>query len=52
MLVVSSHLDFYKVMKTNKAVLQPIKEIAKSIDLPMVNELLKETQLADFDPLL
>lgn len=49
MLVVSSHLDFYKVMKTNKAVLQPIKEIAKSIDLPMVNELLKETQLADFE---
>ena len=45
----SSHLDFYKVMKTNKAVLQPIKEIAKSIDLPMVNELLKETQLADFE---
>lgn len=36
-------------MKKNKAVLQPIKEIAKSIDLPMVNELLKETQLADFE---
>ena len=36
-------------MKQNKEILKPVKEIAKSIDLPMVNELLKETQLADFE---
>ena len=36
-------------MAKNKAILQPIKEIAKSIDLPMVNEVLKETELADFE---
>ena len=36
-------------MAQKKNILKPIKEMAKNIDLPMVNEVLKETELADFE---